>query len=92
MLFRSQEAEQRFTQVFRKHETPDEVPTKKVARGSSIIDALVVTGLVASKSEGRRLIEQRGVRVNGALVEGSTAVQSGDLIQVGRRRFVRIKA
>lgn len=84
-------AEEQFAQVFRKHETPEDIPTKKIARGSNIVDALVATGLTSSKSEARRLIEQRGVKINGSVANADAAPTSGDRIQVGKRKFVRIR-
>ncbi|MDO8435112.1 MAG: tyrosine--tRNA ligase [bacterium] len=85
------EAAEKFTQIFSKREAPEDVPAKKIIAGITIVDALIVTGLATSKSEGRRLIEQRGVKVNGLVVRADVKPKSGDLIQVGKRKFVRIR-
>ncbi len=73
---------------------PDMIEERLIKKSSSnMIDILVEVGLSASKSEAKRLIEQRGVRLNDQLLEAD-AVQSfadGDVIQVGKRRYVRIK-
>lgn len=52
-------------------------------------------GLAGSKSEARRLIAQGGVRLDGEPVPAADAEYAvpdlvGRLLQVGRRRFVRI--
>ena len=51
-------------------------------------------GMVSSRGEARRLIQQNGVRLNDAKVEGLGAtVDPADLpaiLQVGKRRFVRL--
>ena len=47
-----------------------------------------------SRSEARRLVAERGVRLNGAVIEDPNtpiAVQSGDILQRGKRRFVRLR-
>jgi tyrosyl-tRNA synthetase len=57
----------------------------------NLADLLVETGLSSSKSEARRLIEQGGVRINQDKVESGTVnVNSGDVLQAGKHRFIRI--
>ena len=56
---------------------------------------LVLLGLASSNAEARRQIEQGGVRLDGRQVtDPSVEVPEGDLhgtvLQVGRRRFVRL--
>ena len=56
---------------------------------------LVALGLASSNSDARRLVESGGVRVDGTPVTDPDAEYPppallGRLIQVGRRRFVRI--
>ncbi|SFR63290.1 tyrosine--tRNA ligase [Microbacterium azadirachtae] len=51
----------------------EELPNAQVAAGSSVVDALVATGLVSSASEARRAIAQGGVSVDGVRVEADDA-------------------
>ena len=51
----------------------EELPNAQVAAGSSVVDALVTTGLVSSASEARRAIAQGGVAVDGERVESDDA-------------------
>lgn len=94
-------AEARFDVVHRAHEIPDDVPEAQIpddaVRGGSVWlpRLLAATGLAASNGEARRLIEQGGVRVDGEPitdpdVELAPADLHGRVVQVGRRRFVRI--
>lgn len=46
-----------------------EVNRDELARGIPVLDLLVRAGLTSSRSEGRRLIDQRGIEVNGERVE-----------------------
>ncbi|MBS1697908.1 MAG: tyrosine--tRNA ligase [Actinobacteria bacterium] len=51
----------------------EELPNAPVAAGSTVVDALVGTGLVSSVSEARRAIAQGGVSVDGVRVEADDA-------------------
>ncbi|MGB4135991.1 MAG: tyrosine--tRNA ligase [Microbacterium sp.] len=57
----------------------DELPNATVAAGSTVVDALVLTGLVSSVSEARRAIAQGGVSVDGMRVESDDATVRGSL-------------
>ena len=62
--------------------------------GLAIANALKEAGLVASTSEGMRMIKQGAVRVNGErLADRALVLARGAdvLCQVGKRRFARIK-
>lgn len=57
-----------------------------------IIDILQKLDLVSSRSEARRLIEQRAVEINGEVLDtiGNVSISHGDIIKVGKKRFVKI--
>jgi len=89
----AQEAEAAFVRQFVQREAPAEMPEHPLLTATPIVDLLVTAGLAASKSEARRLIDGGGVRVNGERVEGYDLVlQPGAnaVVQVGRRKFVRV--
>jgi len=88
-------AEDQFGSVFQDGNMPDDIEEGKVGGGTYRADDLVVdSGLIGSKSEAKRLIEQGAVKINGeAILEwgNEITVSSGDVIQVGKRKFVKIK-
>jgi tyrosyl-tRNA synthetase len=95
------DAEAAFDRIHREHRLPEEVPEFPVSGlpakdgEVSIAHALAAAGLASSTSEARRLIEGGGVRLDGqAVQEVEMAVAPeqlrGRVLQVGRRRFVRI--
>jgi tyrosyl-tRNA synthetase len=85
-------AEEAFVRLFRQKETPDDMPDYEMRAGATVLDVLMGAGLVSSKSEARRLIDQKGVRLDGAALERSDEVFPGPgVLQVGKRRFVRVK-
>ena len=85
------EAKENFIQVFAKKDRPDEIEEKKVT-DKNILEVLVETGLVTSKSDARRNIDQKGVKVNDEVIDNfELEVKDGDVIQKGKRFFVRVK-
>ncbi|MER7448331.1 tyrosine--tRNA ligase [Microbacterium sp. NPDC097977] len=57
----------------------EELPNATASAGSSVVDALVATGLVSSTSEARRAIAQGGVSLDGERVQDDTATVRGTL-------------
>ncbi|WP_235565746.1 tyrosine--tRNA ligase [Microbacterium sp. Root166] len=57
----------------------EELPNASLPAGTSVLHALVETGLVGSLSEGRRAVAQGGVSVDGIKVDDESAVVSGGL-------------
>ena len=91
------EAENEFNKRFVQKEVPDEVEERSMPRGSyKLADLMTETALAASKGEARRLIEQGGVKVHGEKATSASADVTVDfegvLIQVGKRRFLRLIA
>ncbi len=89
------EAEQHFRTVFQQGALPEDIPERVWAGGptANIIDLLHKAKLVPSRSEARRMVEQGAVRVNEERVSDSQqdfAVGEGLIIQVGKRKFVRL--
>jgi tyrosyl-tRNA synthetase len=89
-------AEERFDQVHVRGELPDEIPTVTIpADGDVHLPQLIASEFELSTSEARRLIAQGGVRIDGSPVEPDTLdlpaeELSGKVVQVGKRRFVRV--
>ena len=94
-------AEDAFDGVHRDRELPESVPDVEIP-ASTIRDdriwlprLLVELGQASSNAEGRRLIEQKGVRIDGVVVEDPDqelppADVRGAVLQVGRRWFGRL--
>ncbi len=92
-------AAERFAAQFRRKELPEEIPEREMtlpsgAGAAGIASVLKCVGLVASTSEGMRLIRQGGVRVDGERIEDPGLELSGGrnyLLQVGKRRYARVR-
>ena len=92
----AEEAAGAFKKQFAQGEQPADIPdvgvAKDGAKGLNIVDLLVRASLAKSKGEARRLVEQRGVKVDGAVAELATevAVAESPVIQYGKRKYARI--
>ncbi len=88
-------AEQAFDRQFRAHQAPEEVEEHRLGPDDPVsLPALLrETGLVSSGSEARRMITQDAVKLDGVPL-GSEPVERpmlvGKVLQVGKRRFVRL--
>jgi tyrosyl-tRNA synthetase len=88
----AQAAEETFRKVFQQKEMPDEMPDFTLQTGQTVLDVLMSASLVSSKSDGRRMIEQKGVKLDGEVMEKFDApFPHAGVLQVGKRRFVRVK-
>ena len=91
------QAEENFVKRFRDNQTPDEMPefTLPVEEPQVLLYKLLArVGVVTSNSEGRRAIQQGGVKVNGDKVsdENLELAAAGEyVLQVGKRRFARVR-
>jgi len=94
----ARDAEQRFDQVHVRHEVPEDIPTVRIEPGESgevHLPALIAAQFELSTSEARRLLGQGGVKLDGEVVDaGRLDVPleelTGRVLQVGKRRFVRL--
>lgn len=90
------EAEENFVRRFRDNQTPDEMPELEISpEGPAMLlcKVLAQAGLVTSNGEGRRAIQQGGVKVNGEKVSEEMcelACEGEYVLQVGKRRFARV--
>jgi len=84
-------AESAFVRIFQLGDVPVEIPQYVIRPGQSVLDVLIAGGLVASKSEGRRLIDQNGVRLDGETLNDPNQVfPHPGVLQVGKRRYLQV--
>jgi tyrosyl-tRNA synthetase len=87
-------AEAHFTRVVREGRAPDEVEEVSLPAGDPVhLPALLADVFGLSTSEGRRLLAQGGVKLNGAAVADLDLPRDrlvGAVLQAGKRRFARL--
>ncbi|MDD2732040.1 MAG: tyrosine--tRNA ligase [Candidatus Pacebacteria bacterium] len=88
------ESEKEFERVFKNKKAPTDIDEVKIeGERIPIIDLLVKLRLVSSKSEAKRLIVQRAVRIDNEVqadLEKIIEIKKGMIIKAGKRRFAKI--
>ena len=91
---RALEAEQAFDQIFVKKSIPDNISVFKIENDTTILEVLLSENLIDSKAEGKRLIVQNAVKIDGEVCSDPGYVIGkgcGELVvKVGKRRFLKI--
>ena len=88
-------AETYFSQAFTRKEIPQDIPVLNIIAEKSILQEaapfLVKDGIISSNSELRRLLSQGGVSLNGVKISApDTPVKNGDVLKLGKKRFVKL--
>jgi len=88
----AQKGEEAFVKTFQHKEIPDEMPDYALRNGQTVTDVILESKMAASKSEARRLFDQRAVRLDGETIErGDVLFPHPGVLQVGKRKFLRVK-
>lgn len=88
---KAEAAQHHFINLFQKGDLPEDIPEFKPSGEPVLLEVLIESGLVSSKSQARRLIQQNGVRIDGAPVSDPYMHLSPDaIVQVGKRHFIKI--
>ncbi len=80
-----------FDQVFSKGGVPDDVPETTAKKDETLLDVLTREKMIASKSDGRRLIDQGAISIDGVPVTEIHAPATKGIVKVGKRKFLKIK-
>ena len=88
-------AEAHFDRVFKDHAAPDTIDTFSLPSDDKVwVPALLcAAGLVSSNSEGRRMVAQGAVKIDGVKLGDDSVLRSeliDAVVQVGKRRFLRL--
>ena len=85
-------AENHFDEVIVNKSIPEDILEFQIEGETSLVDAVFLSRVVASKSEVRRLIKQGAVSIDGKKIDdASFSLRSGQVIKIGKRRFLKIK-
>jgi len=84
-------AEAEFDARFRKREAPEEMSELAAENPADLVSTIVKAGFAKSRGDARRLIDQGGIRINGEKANPESTLRNGDVLQAGKRNFVRIR-
>ena len=87
-------AQSSFDQIFVKRDNPENMQVRKIDSDVGLLELLTEEGLVASKGEGKRLLNQNAIKINGQVCNDINFVISLSeeefVIKVGKRRFLKV--
>ena len=92
-------AAKEFESIFSKGNTPEDIPTYNISKDDLedgkiwICKLLTISGLTPSNSDARRMVKQSAVTVDSNKItdeNAKIAPENGMIIQVGKRRFIKI--
>ena len=80
-----------FESTFSQHKLPENIPEFEIVSGQKLVDVLVITKMVVSKNEARRLIKEKAVTHEGNLVDDENWLLVSGVLKIGKRRFLKLK-
>lgn len=86
------DAKKNFEHIFTKGQIPADIPAFKWSKDDNLMSFLTKHQVVESRSEVRRLVKQKGVKVNDHLILEPEVIGlgAGDVIRIGKKRFVKV--
>jgi tyrosyl-tRNA synthetase len=84
------DARESFVHTFQNKEIPTDVASTSVTKGTLLSDALVSAGVLASKSEFRRLLDEGAIRIDGEtkIEDPHFAIEENVILKIGKHRFI----
>lgn len=91
----ARKAAENWEKMFSKKDLADaDIPELKIKNNLSVVDLIMLSGVVVSKGEARRLIEQGAVSVDGKIQKDWSAeinFSGGEIVKIGKRHFFKVK-
>jgi tyrosyl-tRNA synthetase len=88
----AEDALQHFIETFQKRTMPKDIPEVSAKKGEILADVLFRAGIVASKSEFRRLLDEGAIRKDGEekLSDPMQKIEATTTLRIGKHRFIKI--
>jgi len=87
----AQEAEAAFVRVFQQGDVPEDMQEYTLQEGETVLQVLRNGGLVSTNGEGRRMVQQNAVSLDGEKLTDPYAPFPGPgVLRMGRRNFIRV--
>ncbi len=90
----AEKAFEEFERVFKEKGLPDEIEEFPLQNAMNLIDILIQSKVLPSKSEVRRMLQQNAVSIDGLKIqEENLLLQPGEeiIIKIGKRKFLKVK-
>jgi tyrosyl-tRNA synthetase len=90
----AKKAKEKFEKLFERKEIVQDLPQIQLKdKKINIIDLILLTSAVKSKSEAKRLVEQGGFKINNKQIKDikkELVLEGGEIIKIGKHRFFKI--
>ncbi len=91
----AKKAEEAFENTFSKGEIPEDIKKVTVKIKMPLVDILIKNGMVSSKSEFRRLVEEGAIKLHvnmeeKKIIDPNTLIEGDGAIKIGKKRFIHI--
>lgn len=88
----AEKAAKNFDFIFTQGQIPEDIPAFTWKSSDTLLSFLTSNNVVESRSEVRRLVSGRGVKVNDYVIVEPEVVglKPGDVIRIGKKRFVKV--
>ncbi len=91
----AKKAQAEFEETFQKKGLPADLPAYTIKKNNkcTLIDVLVDSGAVSSRSEAKRLLQNKSIEINGAVVEDpkfDMATAPDAVLKIGKTRFLKV--
>ncbi len=90
----AKKAGEEFNKIFKEKKLPSKISQIQIKEKSlDILELLLKTKLASSRSEAKRLILQKGVKINGKIQKNwqeIIQIKKGQVVQVGKRKFIKV--
>jgi tyrosyl-tRNA synthetase len=85
------QAKQNFIEVFQNGGIPDDIGEVIGDETNFAADLILKAGLVASKAEWKRLVEQSGVSVDDVIITDYKMLAKNGIYKIGKKKFIRVR-
>lgn len=85
------QSKQNFIEVFQNGGVPDDVGEVTGSEGDFAADLVLKSGLITSKAEWKRLVEQGGVSVDDEIITDYKALAINGVYKIGKKKFIRVR-
>ncbi len=90
---KAEQARNDFINIFAKHGAPVDLNEETVERGKELCDVVLSLGLITSKTEWRRLVDQRAIEnieTKETVSDYNFKIEQSGTFKIGKKRFVKI--
>ena len=87
----SAQAKQNFIEVFQNGGIPDDIDEVIGSETDLVSDLILKSGIITSKAEWKRLVEQSGVTLENELITDYKALAKNGIYRIGKKKFIKVR-